>query len=177
MPVFWSETVVGSRRDGLGWGLRHSTLFRGFAFHTPRPALGQGFSETQLYQGIPKWELMASHLRITNKIAEKPMGKGFSVALPLEEAAFVEKEAKRLGLPASSIIRLLMRDGQQRHDLEQQVDDLNARLERLQVQFQGIQMLLETIALEQANARGPQALDNRRALIQEIRKRQGWVEG
>ena len=120
---------------------------------------------------------MASHLQITNKIAEKPMGKGFSVALPLEEAAFVEKEAKRLGLPASSIIRLLMRDGQQRHDLEQQVDDLNARLERLQVQFQGIQMLLETIALEQANARGPQALDNRRALIQEIRKRQGWVEG
>jgi TolA-binding protein len=105
------------------------------------------------------------------------MGKGFSVSLPLDEAAAVEKEAHRLGLPAASIIRLMMRDGQQRRELEQQVDELKARMERLQVQFQGLQMLLETIALEQANARGPQALENRKALIQEIRKRQERVEG
>jgi TolA-binding protein len=105
------------------------------------------------------------------------MGKGFSVSLPLEEAAAVEKEANRLGLPAASIIRLMMREGQQRHALEHQMDDLKARMERLQVQFQGLQILLETIALEQANARGPQALENRKALIQEIRKRQDRVGG
>jgi TolA-binding protein len=105
------------------------------------------------------------------------MGKGFSVSLPLEEAAAVEKEANRLGLPAASIIRLMMREGQQRHELEHQMDELKARIERLQVQFQGLQILLETIALEQANARGPQALENRKALIQEIRKRQDRVGG
>jgi TolA-binding protein len=103
------------------------------------------------------------------------MGKGFSVTLPLEEAAIVEKEANRLGLPAASIIRLMMRDGQQRRELEQQMDEMKARIERLQLQFQGLQILLETIALEQANARGPQTLENRKALIQEIRKRQGLV--
>ena len=105
------------------------------------------------------------------------MGKGFSVSLPLEEAAMVEKEASRLGLPAASIIRLMMRDGQQRRELEQQIDDMKARIETLQMQFQGLQILLETIALEQANARGPQILENRKALIQEIRKRQGFVSG
>ncbi len=119
---------------------------------------------------------MAGRLRITDEFTEKLMGKGFSVSLPLEEAAIVEKEANRLGLPAASIIRLMMRDGQQRRELERQVDDLKARMELLQVQFQGLQILLETIALEQANARGPQALENRKALIQEIRKRQGLVE-
>ena len=119
----------------------------------------------------------SGRLRITDKFTEKLMGKGFSVSLPLEEAAIVEKEANRLGLPAASIIRLMMRDGQQRRELERQVDDLKARMELLQVQFQGLQILLETIALEQANARGPQALENRKALIQEIRKRQGLVEG
>lgn len=105
------------------------------------------------------------------------MGKGFNVSLPLDEATVVEKEANRLGLPAASIIRLMMREGQQRRELEQQIDDVKARIERLQVQFQGIQILLETIALEQANARGPQALENRKALIQEIRKRQERVGG
>ena len=104
------------------------------------------------------------------------MGKGFSVSLPLDEAATVEKEAHRLGLPAASIIRLMMRDGQQRRELEQQMDEMKARVEKLQVQFQGLQILLETIALEQANARGLQALENRKALIQEIRKRQERVE-
>ncbi|MEM7067087.1 MAG: hypothetical protein AAF572_28485 [Cyanobacteria bacterium P01_B01_bin.77] len=108
---------------------------------------------------------------------QRPMGKGFSVSLPLEEAAMVEKEASRLGLPAASIIRLMMRDGQQRRELEQQMDDMKARIETLQMQFQGLQILLETIALEQANARGPQILENRKALIQEIRKRQGFVSG
>jgi TolA-binding protein len=120
---------------------------------------------------------MASRLQITDEFTEKLMGKGFSVSLPLEEAAIVEKEANRLGLPAASIIRLMMRDGQQRRELERQVDNLKARMELLQVQFQGLQILLETISLEQANARGPQALENRKALIQEIRKRQGLVEG
>ncbi|MGP1385377.1 MAG: hypothetical protein ACTS2F_17565 [Thainema sp.] len=105
------------------------------------------------------------------------MGKGFNVSLPLDEATVVEKEANRLGLPAASIIRLMMREGQQRRELEQQIDDVKARIERLQVQFQGIQILLETIALEQANARGPQVLENRKALIQEIRKRQERVGG
>ena len=89
----------------------------------------------------------------------------------------MEKEANRLGLPAASIIRLMMRDGQQRHELEHQMDDLKARMERLQLQFQGLQILLETVAREQANARGPQALENRKALIQEIRKRQDRVGG
>jgi TolA-binding protein len=110
------------------------------------------------------------------EFTERLMGKGFSVSLPLEEAAAVEKEANRLGLPAASIIRLMMRDGQQRRELEHQMDDLKARVEKLQVQMQGLQILLETIALEQSNARGPQALENRKALIQEIRKRQGFVE-
>ena len=105
------------------------------------------------------------------------MGKGFSVSLPLEEAAAVEKEANRLGLPAASIIRLMMRDGQQRRELEQQMDELKARMEKLQVQFQGLQILLETLALEQAKARGSQALENRKALIQEIRKRQERMDG
>ena len=105
------------------------------------------------------------------------MGKGFSVSLPLEEAAAVEKEAHRLGLPAASIIRLMMRDGQQRRELEHQMDDLKARVEKLQVQMQGLQILLETIALDQASARGAPALENRKALIQEIRKRQGFMGG
>ncbi|MEL7493408.1 MAG: hypothetical protein AAGJ95_05540 [Cyanobacteria bacterium J06554_11] len=105
------------------------------------------------------------------------MGKGFSVSLPLAEAAVVEKEANRLGLPAASIIRLMMRDGQQRRELEQQMDEMKARIEKLQLQFQGLQVLLETIALEQANARGPQMLENRKALIHEIRRRQGFVDG
>ncbi len=175
--MYSPQGMPRQKPDGLPWGLRHSTALRSSAFHTPRPALGQGVAETQHYQGFQVWEPMAGRLRITDEFTEKLMGKGFSVSLPLEEAAIVEKEANRLGLPAASIIRLMMRDGQQRRELERQVDDLKARMELLQVQFQGLQILLETIALEQANARGPQALENRKALIQEIRKRQGLVEG
>jgi hypothetical protein len=40
----------------------------------------------------------------------------------------------------------MMRDGQQRRELEHQMDDLKARMEKLQVQIQGLQILLETIA-------------------------------
>lgn len=104
------------------------------------------------------------------------MGKAFHLSLPLTEAAAVEKEANRLGLSAASIIRLWMRDGQQRRELEPQVDDLRSRIEKLQVQFQGLQILLEAIALDQATAKGAQALENRKALIQEIRKRQARMD-
>jgi hypothetical protein len=84
---------------GCPWGLRHSTAFRRSAFHTPRPALGQGVAGNPAHQGLQAWEPMAGHLRITDEFTEKLMGKGFSVSLPLEEAAAVEKEANRLGLP------------------------------------------------------------------------------
>ena len=90
--MYSPQGMLQQKPDGLPWGLRHSTAFRSSAFHTPRPALGQGVAETEQYQGFQAWEPMVGRLRITDKFTEKLMGKGFSVSLPLEEAAIVEKK-------------------------------------------------------------------------------------